>query len=274
MRYLVFISILLCMIGFLGCGSSNLSEEVSETSGRLENIKREFDKDLSDMSARIDEVDRKLTSQVESIEDGIKSIKQALKNLSGGEIALSGITEDEGEYQELLQEFKGLKEEIKALKAQLKEVDNRVTTAGTTPDERRNAFNNMSDPEVLAQNLDKFIEDYGKKIEDSGQRAEFEADLDAYKMEATTDYTTEELLAKFKASIMQRMEETDDDRMKGWYDRQIKALDESSDSALETRITNFRRYENMRELSKIAEKYNISRSELRNYGLQVYGGAQ
>jgi len=262
------------MTGFVGCGSSDLSEEVSETSGRLENIKRELDKDLSDMSAHIDEVDRKLASRVESIEEGINSIKQVLENLSGGEIALSGITEDEGEYKELLQEFEKLKEDLKALQTQLKEVDNRVTTAGTTPDERRNAFNNMSDPEVLAQNLDEFMEDYVKKIDDSRQRAEFEADLESFKMEATIEYTTEELLVKFKTSIMQRMEEADDDRMKEWYNRQLKALEESSDAALETRVTNFRRYENMRELSKIAEKYDITRSELRNYGLQVYGGAQ
>ena len=68
------------------------------------------------------------------------------------------------------------------------------------------------------------------------------------------------------------MQEATDDRMKEWYNRQIQALDEASGDALEARLENYRRYENMRKLSEIGNKYKIPRSEFRNYGMQVYGG--
>ena len=84
--------------------------------------------------------------------------------------------------------------------------------------------------------------------------------------------TKEKLLAKYKESLSKQMQEATDERMKEWYNRQIQALDESSGDALDARLENYRRYENMRKLSEIARKYKIPRSEFRNYGMQVYGG--
>ena len=101
---------------------------------------------------------------------------------------------------------------------------------------------------------------------------EFETDIEQYKAEAAKEYTRDELLAKYKASIQKQMQEATDERMKEWYNRQIQALDESSGDALDARLDNYRRYENMRALSEIAKKYKISRNDFRNYGLQIYGG--
>ena len=274
MRYFVLISVLFSLISIIGCGDSDLRDKVGETSGRLEKVERDLSKKMDTISSRMDNAERDLTAKIESLEKSNNSIKRTLEKLSEGEIDFgdTGDIEDE-EYSEMLEELEQLKIEMKALEQEFTNVKSEIASLRTmsTPS-HQTAYRDMADPAKLAEKLDTFAKEYAPKLEETGQQSEFEADMEEYKTEATSEYSTEELLEKYKASINQRMEETEDDRMKQWYERQLKALEDASDESLEARLRNYRRYENMRELSTIARKYNIPRTEFRKYGLQTYGG--
>lgn len=273
MRYLVLVLVLLSLMAIIGCGQGNLNDKVAANSGRLEKIERELVAKVDSMSDRLGSVERQLGAKVVSLEESVDSIKLSLEKLSGGEIDFGKLGEDENkEYGELLEELEELKEEMGVLQAELSKVEEQVSSRPMSTVDHRNAYRDMGDPVKLAEKLDTFVKEYGPKLEESGRRAEFEADIEEYKAEATREYTTEELLEKYRSSISERMEEAGDDRMREWYNRQLKALEDSSEDALQTRLTNYRRYENMRELSAIAQEYSITRTEFRNYGLQIYGG--
>ncbi len=274
MRYFVLISVLFSLISIIGCGDSDLRDKVSETSGRLEKVERDLSEKMDTISSRMDNAERDLTAKIESLEESNNSIKQTLEKLSGGAIDFgdTGDIEDK-EYGEMLEELEQLKVEMKALEQEFTNVRSEIASLRTmsTPS-HQTAYRDMADPAKLGEKLDTFTKEYALKLEETGQKSEFEADMEAYKTEATSEYSTEELLEKYKESINQRMEEAEDDRMKQWYERQLKALEDASDESLEARLRNYRRYENMRELSTIARKYNIPRTEFRKYGLQIYGG--
>ncbi len=273
MRYFVLILVLFSLVLIIGCGQSDLNDKVAVNTGRLEKIERELVAKVNSTSDRVESVERQLGAKVASLEESIVSIKQSLEKLSGGEIDFGEMGDDEEErYSEVLEEFEELKKEVEVLRAKLGKVEEQVSSRTISSVDHRSAYRDMGDPVKLSEKLDTFVTEYGPKLDESGRRAEFEADVEEYRAEATREYTTEELLEKYRESISLRMEESGDDRMREWYNRQLKALEDSSAEALQTRLTNYRRYENMRALSAIAQEYNITRTEFRNYGLQIYGG--
>jgi hypothetical protein len=274
MRYLVLVLVLLSVTAIIGCGQSNLDDKVASNSGRLQKIERELVTKVETMSGRLENVERRLESEVAALKESADTIMRSLEKLSGGEIDFGKVGEDEGKkYGEVLEQLEDLKQEVVALQAELSKVEEQVSSRTVSALDHRNAYRDMGDPVKLAEKLDTFVKEYGPKLDESGRRAEFEADIEEYRAEATREYTTEELLMKYRESISQRMEEAGDDRMREWYNRQLKALESSSEEALQTRLTNYRRYENMRELSEIAREYGITRTDFRNYGLQIYGGS-
>jgi hypothetical protein len=274
MRYAALL--LLCTVSIVlsGCGNSDLRDKVAENSGRVDNMELEIPPKLDLLSKRVADVEKGLLEKIESVEKSLETIKNSIEGLSDGDISFAEIADAKDEkFKEMNEDIQLLREEIAAIRDDIKEVRSEALASKATPrEDPHQDWKEMAMPAKLAEKLDLFIDEYAPKLDETGRRTEFEADMNAYREEVTKEYSTEELLENHKQSLQRQIDEATDDRMKQWYQRQLQALSESEGQALKARLENYRRYENMRELSEIARKYNISRTELRNYGLQIYGG--
>jgi hypothetical protein len=271
MKHFALVAIVLAMIALVGCKGGNSTEKVADLEGRIEKIERDTSASIKDLSGRIGD----LGGRIQALE------KQTGSNLpieatTGGDTKAVSASDPAGQEKNsnLAKEYEQMRQDLAALQTQYEELKKRVETSPlkATPDGYADDWRAMSDPKKLGEKLDKFAKDFSPKLDAAGQSAEFESDMEQFKNEATKEYTRDELLAKYKASIQKQMDEATDERMKEWYNRQIQALDQSSGDTLDARLENYRRYENMRALSELAKKYKISRNDFRNYGLQIYGG--
>ena len=270
MKNLIFSMLIITLITFIGCKSG----DVKNDAGQTEKMMRELNYKVDEATKRFATIEIDLGKRVQDLEQSIQSIKKAIETLSQGEIKITksgNLTGDE--LAELMKNYDKLQAEFNSIRDELNKVREQVasTPRVATPDYAGD-WRDMADPAKLSAKLDKFTKEYAPKLDATGQRAEFEADMEEYRAEATKEYTREELLSKYKDSLTKQLQEANDERMKEWYNRQIQALEEASGDALDARLENYRRYENMRKLSEIANKYKIPRSEFRNYGMQVYGG--
>ena len=276
MRYVLVIAIIISFAALSGCGQKDLEKKVAENTGGINKLEREVPDRIKEVTGRVDAVESDLVKEIASIQDSLDEVKEALKNLSGGKVDLTNTSNPsirEQEITQLKEQVATLQETVASLKAELQQVKTSVSeSSGVAVENPRIDWEEMAIPEKLGEKLDAFVTAYAPKLDESGRRSEFETDIAAYRQEATKEYTSEELLDKYKSTLQQQLDEAKDDRMKEWYRRQMDALEQADERALEARLKNYRRFQNMRDLSDIARKYDISREDLRKYGLQIYGG--
>ncbi len=293
MRYAAFMLMFIAAVTITGCFNSDIEDDVSETQGRVDKLERDLSQSASRTSKRIEELSSGLdgvSSRIRKIEessagsigDDIKSLKKSvrtiekiLEEVSEGEITFAGgaVSPDEGD-EELRNDVDDLKEDLESLTAQVERL-REERTAALEPRRTRDSryWENMGDPKKLATGLDEFVARYGPKLDESGTRSEFEADIEAFKAEAAQDFTTDELMERYRSLIMAQMAEVEDDRATGWYENQLKAIEQTPEKDRRSRLIKYMRYHNMRELSKIARKYKIPATEFSKYGLQIMRGA-
>jgi hypothetical protein len=123
--------------------------------------------------------------------------------------------------------------------------------------------------------VDRFARIHGKKMKDEVTREEFLADVAAFKEQINerVGLTQEELLERYRTKLTERVNTETNDRLRQWYEQQLRTLDTGQPKVVENQVKTFVRYDNVQGLKAIATKYNISNEELRDNGLQSYGGA-
>ena len=115
----------------------------------------------------------------------------------------------------------------------------------------------------------------GKKMKDEVTRQEFLADVAAFKEQINerAGLTQEELLERYRTKLTERVNIETNDRLRQWYEQQLRTLNTGQPKVVENQVKTFVRYDNVQGLKEIATKYNISNEKLRDHGLQSYGGA-
>ena len=200
--------------------------------------------DFGEGYASVEEKSGAVIKEMEALSDDIASVMETLENLS--------------------EEVGSTRSEMANLGSANREVTERA--------ERRQNWEDMGDREKLAAKLDEFTKAYAPKLEESGRKEQFEAAMAAYKAEATGEYTTEELVAKYTERLNERISEGTDDRRTGFFERRLEELQNATGEDLDEMVSNYTRFTNSRELARIIEEYEIPREEVQQYGLVVFGG--
>jgi len=271
MRCTAVILVLLFLIGTAGCGKKDLNKNVSENSRNLRKLAADSKDQIETISTKLSEVDRDLTSKLDSANGSINAIKRVLEQVSEGDISFNTDGGSRGEQLEnMVAEFDEMEEELSIIKGQADNLEGKVSSIRTTYSARTDQQIDMANSEEVAENVDVFMTQYSAEIEDHNQNADFIADMREFKELVLKEYTKQELIDRYRAKLTEQAKSAQNDRMGGWYQDQLDQIDEMDDDRLEIYLNNFRREENMRALTEITLKYNISRTKVRNYGLQVY----
>ncbi len=139
----------------------------------------------------------------------------------------------------------------------------------------RRTWEAMNDPEQLSRRLDRFARVWAETIDDDVTRREFVADVNEIRadIEARANLSEAELVAQYRAKLNERISTETNQRMRQWYQHQLRALESTDKRAVDTQIQTFQRYDTAAALKELSEKYKITNEQLRSNGLQSYGGA-
>lgn len=285
MKRFILIPVLVLLMLTFGCGKSDEKDEkddAGEGSGRLEKM----DRDLKTASVQLDKIGDDLARRIGAVEKKTDEIKKLLEKMTGRETTAgeghATIREGSGdvtkELENLSDDIATIVESLESLTQEVAsfrgEMSNVATASREVSErvERRRTWEEMGDGEKLAERLATLSTAYGEKLDETGRRDEFEAEIEALKSKASTQYTTEELAAKYIEDLTTQINETTEDRRRGWYERRLERLQNATGDDLTEMISNYRRFENMRELSGIIRKYDIPRELVQEQGLITFGG--
>ncbi len=139
----------------------------------------------------------------------------------------------------------------------------------------RRTWEAMNDPEQLSRRLERFARVWSETIDDDVTRRGFAADVDRIRaeVEARANMSKAELVTQYRAKLNERISTETNERMRQWYQHQLRALESADDRAVDTQLQTFQRYDTAAALKELTEKYKITNEDLRRNGLQSYGGA-
>ena len=257
-----------------GCGSGNKEiERVRAEQKRGLNQVREEVQALSTQVRRLHEDVRELESDLFDIRSRLDSGRgvgaaTARTTDAGNEIEVAPVAADS--LEALAAEVTKMRADVARLRKEI--VDERETAELQDP---RKTWEAMNDPEKLTWRVDRFARIHGKGMNDEVTRQQFLADVAAFKdqINERAGLTQEQLLEHYRTRITERVNTETNDRLRQWYDQQLRTLNTGQANVVENQVKTFVRYDNVQGLKEIATKYNISNEELRDNGLQSYGGA-
>jgi len=257
-----------------GCGSGNKEiERVRAEQKRGLNQVREEVQALSTQVRRLHEDVRELESDLFDIRSRLDSGRgvgaaTARTTDAGNEIEVAPVAADS--LEALAAEVTKMRADVARLRQEI--VDERETAELQDP---RKTWEAMNDPEKLTWRVDRFARIHGKGMNDEVTRQQFLADVAAFKdqINERAGLTQEQLLEHYRTRITERVNTETNDRLRQWYDQQLRTLNTGQANVVENQVKTFVRYDNVQGLKEIATKYNISNEELRDNGLQSYGGA-
>ena len=257
-----------------GCGSGNKEiERVRAEQKRGLNQVREQVDVLSTQVRRLHEDVRELESDLFDIRARVDSGRgvggvTARTTDSGDEIEVEPVAADS--LEALAAEVTKVRADMARLRQEI--IDERETAELRDP---RKTWEAMNDPEKLTWRVDRFARMHGKAMKDEVTQQEFLVDVAAFKdqINERAGLTQEQLLEHYRTRITERVNTETNDRLRKWYEQQLRTLNTGQAKVVENQVKTFVRYDNVQGLKEIATKYNISNEELRDNGLQSYGGA-
>jgi hypothetical protein len=139
----------------------------------------------------------------------------------------------------------------------------------------RKTWEAMSDPEQFSWRLDRFATTWSSNIEDPVQRQQFMGDVAVFRDEIVrgASFSVQEQVRHYQAKLTERVEAETNPRMRHWYQQELRALNQGDERIVANKLKTYMRYDIAYGLKELAQKYKISIDELRNNGLQTYGGA-
>jgi hypothetical protein len=173
--------------------------------------------------------------------------------------------------------LEALAAEVAKLRADVAKLREEFTTERETTELRdpRRTWEAMNDPKQLTWRLDRFAARYAPTVTDEATRAEFVADVARYKEElsARAGLSSEQLRERYRAKLTERVNTEANERMRNWFEQQLRTLETGQPNVVENQLQTFLRYDAIEGLKDLAAKYKVSNEELRDNGLQTYGGA-
>jgi outer membrane murein-binding lipoprotein Lpp len=235
-----------------------------------------LDGDIKDMQVELFELERKVATELVAVRGGEEPGPS--ERTDGGEAAPDNGTPPRVQIEPLEVSTLGeLAGEVAKLKAELTQLRDQYQSEKELEALRdpRQTWEAMNDPEKLTERLERFERVWSPKIEDGATRAQFQTDVQAVvdQMKTRAAMSRDELLAHYRVKLTDRINTETNQRMRQWYEQQLRTLDSGNERVVETQLTTFQRYDTVQALKEVAEKYKVSNEDLRDNGLQTYGGA-
>jgi GTP1/Obg family GTP-binding protein len=129
----------------------------------------------------------------------------------------------------------------------------------------------MNNPQELDRRLTLLAESFAPKIEDATQRQQFRADMEQLKRNLSYTPSTEELHQRVVSDLTERLNSEENERARGFIERQMQSLQAASGEELEGRLERYRRFDSFRQLRELQQKYDIPRETYTDAGLPSMG---
>ena len=258
-------------------GLDQMQEQVAALAAQVRQLRedvRELDSDLFDLRGA---VDFGLAAVGRAGEAGPGTETAPGPGTEGG--TSSGVATGEEVPIEPIQadSLEALAAEVAKLRADVTRLRDEFTTERETAELRdpRRTWEAMNDPKQLNWRLDRFAARYAPTIKDETARAEFVADVARYEEElsARAALSSDQLRERYRAKLTERVNTETNERMRNWFEQQLRTLETGQPNVVENQLQTFLRYDAVEELKDLATKNKISNEELRDNGLQIYGGA-
>ncbi len=257
-----------------GCGSGN--KEIERVRAEQKRGLNQIREQVQVLSTQV----RRLHEDVRELENDVFDIRARLGSGRGVARATGGATDpgDEiGVEPVAADSLEALAAEVTKVRADMARLRQEIIDERETAELRdpRKTWEAMNDPEKLTWRVDRFARIHGKEMKDEVTRQEFLADVAVFKeqIDERAGLTQEQLLEHYRTRITERVNTETNDRLRKWYEQQLRTLNTGQAKVVENQVKTFVRYDNVQGLKEIATKYNISNEELRDNGLQSYGGA-
>ena len=261
-----------------GCGSGN--KEIDQVRAEQKRGLKQMREQVQVLSAQV----RRLHEDVRELESDLFDIRDRLESgrsvgaVAGGETTRTTGSGDEIEVEPVAADsLEALAAEVTKVRADMARLREEIVEERETAELRdpRKTWEAMNDPKKLTWRVDRFAKIHGKTMKDEVTREEFLADVAAFKEQINerVGLTQEELLERYRTKLTERVNTETNDRLRQWYEQQLRTLDTGQPKVVENQVKTFVRYDNVQGLKEISTKYNISNEELRDNGLQSYGGA-
>ncbi len=130
----------------------------------------------------------------------------------------------------------------------------------------------MNNPQELSSRLTAFGQNYALKIEDPLKRQQFEVDIEQFKRSLSEKPSTQQLYDRVTAQLNERLNSEQDQRAQEFVQRQLNELQAASGEELQGRLERYSRFDTVRQLRQLQEKYSIPREALGDAGLPAMGG--
>lgn len=276
-------------LGLLGaCGSSSdeaddlraeqtrAIEKVGRDVGALNHKLQRLKGDVEQMQGELFELERKVATELVAIRGGDEF--EPSTRTGDDEHARDNGTTPTVRVEPLdVDTLDELADEVAKLKAELTQLHQQYETEKEAEELRdpRLTWEAMNDPEKLTERLERFERVWSPEIEDETSRAQFQDDVRTIidQMDVRAAMSRDELLAHYRTKLTERVNAETNQRMRQWYEQQLRALDSGNERVVDTQLATFQRYDTVQALKEVAETYKISNEDLRDNGLQTYGGA-
>jgi hypothetical protein len=130
------------------------------------------------------------------------------------------------------------------------------------------AWRAMGEPEELSGRLDILLKNFSGNIEDPVVRDAFTAEVEEMKNRCLTPLSPEQKREQARAAIVEAMDLMPDERSRTWLEEQLREFDEAT-NPLEVgmRVNVTLQLQRVREMSELAQRYNIPGQVMRDSGL-------
>ncbi len=260
--------VMLCCSGCLNSGDGNRVNQL------LTKQKENADK-LSEMSSKINTVDRRLTGIQEKV-DALAGTDSGTSSGKGPDLVVASDFASTPEYKGILQMMDALKEQVARVQGDFAGFQDQLTAARELEAlrDRGAAFEAMSQPGEMSQRLDILVKNFSGNIADAATRAQFVQDVESLKASFFASLSPEEKLQRARALLSEAMNSAgDNDRMRGMLERQLQSLDQADNpEELNERVDRMLQFQKVREIGELTQKYNIPEETVRNSGIVSFGG--
>ncbi len=251
-----------------GCGGGGSDQEVA---------------DLRSQQSAHEQKIGEMTQRIESLDATLAAIQRDVTALLGG----GSVTPGEGpqltvksdfaeteEYQQIMQQIATLQGQLAATEGEFvafRDSEREYRELETLRD-RGSAFRAMGNPLELSRRLDILGKNFSGNIGDAATRSQFLSDIEAMKAKYSVDLSPQQKQAEARRLITDALNSTEDERMRGWMERQLQSLDEASGDQLNERVDRALQMQKMREIGEFTQKYNIPSEVVTDSGIVSFGG--
>jgi len=252
-----------------GCSKGGDDNRAADLLPRQEEHARK----IAQMSEKMDSVDEKLSG----IEKGINALLgagSATASTQGDGAAGTSSFANTDEYKDITRQIGVLEQQVAAVQGAFTgfQDEQRQTTEREALRDPRAAWRAMSQPEELTRRLDILAKNFSGKINDPATRNQFVADVEDLKGRYSAPLSPQEKQQQARSLIAAAIDEAQDDRARGWLERQLQSLDEAPNAEeLAQRVDRTLQMQRMREIGEMTRKYNIPEDTVRDSGIVSFG---